>query len=93
MDQNRLYYGTPYVKSFMCTVLSCTPSKKGTWEAVFDQTGFYPEGGGQPCDRGTLERLEVLDVQERKGCILHRLEQPLLPGTEVRGQESGPRES
>lgn len=45
MDQNRLYYGTPYVKSFMCTVLSCTPSKKGTWEAVFDQTGFYPEGG------------------------------------------------
>ena len=39
MDQNRLYYGTPYVKSFMCTVLSCTPSKKGTWEAVFDQTG------------------------------------------------------
>lgn len=39
-----------------------------------------------PVTGGTLERLEVLDVQEQKGCILHRLEQPLLPGTEVRGQ-------
>ena len=31
MDQNRLYYATPYVKTFMCTVISCTKNKKGTW--------------------------------------------------------------
>ena len=29
MDQNRLYYATPYVKTFMCTVISCTKNKKG----------------------------------------------------------------
>lgn len=40
MDQNRLYYGTPYVKSFMCTVLSCTPSKKGTWELSLIRPAF-----------------------------------------------------
>ena len=44
MDQNRLYYGTPYVKRFMCTVLSCTPSKKGTWEAVFLLDRLLPRG-------------------------------------------------
>ena len=33
MDQNRLYYVTPYVKNFMCTVISCTQNKKGTWDA------------------------------------------------------------
>ena len=34
MDQNRLYYVTPYVKNFMCTVISCTQNKKGTWDAM-----------------------------------------------------------
>lgn len=28
MDQNRLYYATPYVKTFMCTVISCTKIKR-----------------------------------------------------------------
>ena len=50
MDQNRLYYVTPYVKNFMCTVISCTQNKKGTWDAILNQTAFYPEGGGQPSD-------------------------------------------
>ena len=47
MDQNRLYYATPYVKTFMCTVISCTKNKKGTWDTILNQTAFYPEGGGQ----------------------------------------------
>ena len=53
MDQNRLYYGTPYVKA-LCVPFVMYTIKRGTWEAVFDQTGFYPEGGGQPCDTGTI---------------------------------------
>ena len=85
METEKLYYNDGKLSAFTAAVLECREAKDG-WDVVLDRTAFYPEGGGQPCDRGTLERLEVLDVQEQKGCILHRLEQPLLPGTEVRGR-------
>ena len=49
----KLYYQMPYVKSFMCTVVACQPGKKG-YDVVLNQTAFYPEGGGQPGDTGTL---------------------------------------
>jgi len=35
-----------------------------------EQTAFYPEGGGQPSDRGWIDDLEVLDVYEEDGVIL-----------------------
>lgn len=69
----------------MCTVLSCTPSKKGTWEAVFDQTGFYPEGGGQPYDTGTINGISVLSVHERAGEIVHELAEPIEAGIRAEG--------
>ncbi|MBL8188579.1 MAG: alanyl-tRNA editing protein [Acidobacteria bacterium] len=41
---------------------------------VLDQTAFYPEGGGQPCDVGVLNGLAVEDVQtDNEGRILHFL--------------------
>ena len=85
MDQNRLYYQTPYVRTFRCTVASCEESKKGTWLVTLDQTGFYPEGGGQPSDTGTLNGIPVLHVQEKGSQIFHELESPLEPGTQAEG--------
>lgn len=38
-----------------------------------DQTYFYPEGGGQPADSGTLDGLDVIDVQKRDGETVHLL--------------------
>lgn len=85
MDKSRLYYQTPYVKSFMCTVNRCEESGKGTWLAVLDRTGFYPEGGGQPWDTGTLGGIPVLSVHERGEEVIHELSSPLEPGTPVQG--------
>ena len=85
MDQNRLYYATPYVKTFMCTVISCTQNKKGTWDVILNQTAFYPEGGGQPSDAGTLNGVKVLYVSEKGEEIIHELEAPLEEGALAEG--------
>jgi alanyl-tRNA synthetase len=55
---------------------------------VLDHSYFYPEGGGQPADRGTIAGVPVLDVQKRDGEIIHRVDDaewdtPLEPGATV----------
>jgi len=49
------------------------------WAATAD-TLFYPEGGGQPSDRGSMNDIAVLDVQNVEGAIRHTLASPLAPG-------------
>jgi alanyl-tRNA synthetase len=44
---------------------------------ALDQSAFYPEGGGQPADAGTLDGVAVLDVQSEDGLVWHVLAQPL----------------
>ena len=85
METEKLYYNDGRLAAFTATVQDCRQVPEG-WEIVLDRTAFYPEGGGQPCDRGTLERWDVLDVREEDGVIFHRLESPLLPGETVRGR-------
>ena len=45
-------------------------------EVVLEETYFYPEGGGQPADRGTLDGVAVADVREGAGEVIHRLAEP-----------------
>ena len=80
----KLYYQTPYVKEFEAEVISCTEGKKG-YEIILDRTGFYPEGGGQPSDTGSLNGVSVNAVHERGEAIVHYTEGPLVPGTKVHG--------
>jgi len=42
-------------------------------EVVLAETYFYPESGGQPADRGTLCGIELTDVFERDGEVVHVL--------------------
>ena len=44
---------------------------------------FYPEGGGQPCDRGRIAGAELLFVEENEGELWHYLEVNLPEGEKV----------
>lgn len=49
----KLYYDDQTLTRFTATVLACEQGKNG-WQILLDATAFYPEGGGQPADHGTL---------------------------------------
>ena len=84
----KLFYENRYMTEFDGTVISCTPDKKG-WAVVLDQTAFYPEGGGQPCDHGVMQwgesQTAVTDVRERGGQVIHYCDSEIPEGTAVHG--------
>src|SRR5713101_7010659 len=63
---DRLYLRDPYLTRFSARVVSLA-DLAGRPAAVLDRSAFYPEGGGQPADRGTLsgEADGVVDWQRR----------------------------
>ena len=75
----KLYYLDSHLFEFEATVLAAREEKRG-WEIVLDRTAFFPEGGGQPADTGTIGRARVLDVHEREGEIRHLCDRELAPG-------------
>ncbi|HKZ08255.1 MAG TPA: alanyl-tRNA editing protein [Methylomirabilota bacterium] len=81
----RLYLDDPYLREFDTTVLTSADG----WCAL-SRSAFYPGGGGQPADRGSLRVedivLEVAGVREdADGRLWHRVERALEPGTAARG--------
>ena len=85
MQTRKLYYEDPFQKGFASTVVSCEETKGG-YAVVLEETVFYPEGGGQPCDVGTLGSANVLDVREKDGVIVHLCDRPLAAGASVSGK-------
>lgn len=81
----RLYYEDSHLNTFTATVVSCTPGKHG-YDVVLDRTAFYPEGGGQPGDRGFLGGVPVTDTHEREGLVIHYCAAPLEAGDLVEGR-------
>lgn len=82
----KLYYEDPYLTTFTATVTERGVEAGGTPYVVLDQTAFYPVGGGQPCDLGQIDSIEVIDVEEVDGRILHRLAAPLAGGEIVQAE-------
>ena len=80
----KLYEQDAFLSQFEGKVLSCEKGKKG-FDLVLDRTAFYPEGGGQPWDTGTLGEAKVLEVHQRDGEIIHICNHPLEPRTDVTG--------
>ena len=81
----KLYEANPFLTRFSAAVESCVQGKKG-WDVVLDQTAFYPEGGGQPYDIGVLGGVNVLEVHEREGRVVHTCDAPLEVGSTVDGE-------
>ena len=85
METRKLYYEDAHMQTFCATVLSCQEANGG-YQVELDATAFYPEGGGQACDLGTLAHARVLDVQEQGHRIVHLCDAPLEVGTTVEGK-------
>ena len=84
METEKLYYADPFLQEFTATVLSCEAAKGG-FAVTLDRTAFYPEGGGQPADHGTLGGAHVTDVHEKGGVIFHTCDQAVETGSTVTG--------
>lgn len=85
MTTVKLYDADSFARQCTATVLSCEKTD-ARYAVVLDQTVFYPEGGGQPCDFGTLDGAAVTDVHEKDGVIIHTCDAPLTVGSTVTGR-------
>ena len=85
MSTTRLFDQDAYLGEFEATV-ERSVCEGGMYRVLLDQTAFFPEGGGQPSDEGTLDGIFVSDVQEIDGEIWHTVEAPLEPGKMVVGK-------
>jgi len=93
-ETDRLYYEDQTRTEFEAMVLEVFERERG-YDVVLDRTMFYPEGGGQPADRGTLATddatVGVTDVQRVDGVVLHRTDGDPGTGEFVRGSVDGER--
>ncbi len=79
----KLYENDAYIKEFEATVISCEECKNG-YAVVLDKTAFFPEGGGQQADKGTINGIEVTDVQIKDEVITHTLKKSVSTGETVK---------
>ena len=72
----KLYHEDAYMTEFDARVVE-RREIEGKPAVVLDRTAFYPEAGGQSSDRGTINGVEVIDVIDDEGTILHVLAAPI----------------
>ncbi len=85
-ETEKLYDTDSELYLFEACVLSCERVEDRGYVVELDRTAFFPEGGGQYADRGTLNGIPVRDVQICDNHILHYVDMPVEIGTTVRGE-------
>lgn len=80
----KIYDNKPFCNSFSATVLSCVSCEDG-YRVVLDRTAFFPGGGGQDPDRGTVGGHPLKRIFEDKGVVYHIIGAPVVVGTRVNG--------
>lgn len=76
---NKLYYNSTYLTDWQTRVTETIEREDGLY-VLLEETAFYPHGGGQPCDLGSIQGIPVLDVISEEELVLHKLER--LPNDE-----------
>jgi alanyl-tRNA synthetase len=92
-ETERLYYGDSHLIEFEARVTDKTDRVSGWTAVTLDRTAFYPTGGGQPSDTGTLAGQRVLEcIDTEDNGVLHVI-QGRAPevGTTVKGRVDWPR--
>lgn len=80
-----LYDADAYAVEFEAEVLDCQ-QQGDRYQVVLDQTLFFPEQGGQSPDQGSIQGIEVVDVQMKDDVIYHTMVAPLTLGAKVSGK-------
>lgn len=70
----RIFYEDQYIKEFKAKVIKIE-EKDNKYYVQLNRTAFFPGGGGQSCDLGSIEGHEVIDVFEDKKEIIHVLKE------------------
>ncbi len=68
----KLFYEDSYIKDFVAKIEEIKEVDE-TYHILLDKTAFFPGGGGQYCDLGTIDNIEVVDVYEEDEKIYHVL--------------------
>ncbi|MCM3744479.1 DHHA1 domain-containing protein [Sporosarcina luteola] len=84
--KDRIYYQNAYKRTFKAHIVGNGKDSNGRPYVVLSNTAFYPTGGGQPHDTGTIEGVQVIDVEEMDGEIRHFLEEELQSKEDVEGE-------
>ena len=69
----KLYYDSSYLRKWTTIITRVIENEEGKF-VILEETAFYPHGGGQPCDRGTIDGAVVLDVYTEGKDIYHKVE-------------------
>ncbi len=80
----KLYDYDSYKTEFDAVVLSCEATENG-YKTVFDKTLFFPEEGGQSCDTGYVDNIEITHVEINGDDIFHYSKTPFTVGSTVHG--------
>jgi alanyl-tRNA synthetase len=82
-DEAALWYKNPPALEFTARIREARP-RKGMVALVLDTKGFFPGGGGQPGDRGSIAGTPLTGIAEEDGVILHFVDEKewraLFPG-------------
>lgn len=85
MQTRKLYYEDSHLDHFTAQVLSCEQDGQN-YQVILDATAFYPEGGGQGADTGTLGGVRVQFTREEGETVVHICDGALMTGSTVEGQ-------
>ena len=69
MFTEKLYWENSYIREFKATVVGIEDKY-----IILDRTAFYPQGGGEVGDVGTIDSIDVLNTIKRDDTIYHEME-------------------